>query len=223
MAKSSAAFVADLPQDMSAEALEKLYGWGKSTCAQFDVHMNVDGSMALVAVRRKSGTARDHMKLLRTLLLSWGVTLPPRQAGWLRIIDEEAELSRVPADQAPAATAAAPQKSDEESSPVQERTAEARVSGRGAETRKSNCAPRKRGHCDPHVASTPPSSSDGTDAGPDEVVLPLAPRLPDGHEHETIPAPTPRKGAPPPDMTIHKLRLRPPLNVLSGARLVPVC
>ena len=68
MAKSSA-FVADLPDDMSAEALERLYAWGKSSCEKFDVHMNGNGSMVLVAVRKKPGTARDHRRDQQKALL----------------------------------------------------------------------------------------------------------------------------------------------------------
>ena len=86
MANSSKAFVADLP-DMSEEQLAKLYAWGQS-CEQFDVHMQDGGAMTLVAVRKKCGTARDHMRLLRTNLQNWGVVLPTKQAGWLRLVDE---------------------------------------------------------------------------------------------------------------------------------------
>ena len=89
MAKTSKAFVADLPE-MSEEQLEKLYCWGQSSCEQFDIHMQGEGAMTLVAVRKKSGTARDHMRLLRTNLQNWGVALPAKQTGWLRLVDEDA-------------------------------------------------------------------------------------------------------------------------------------
>ena len=111
MAKSSA-LVADLPDDMSPEALERLYAWGKSSCEEFDVHMNANGTMALVVVRKKPGTARDHQRNLRTLLQKWAVSLPQRQSGWLRIIDET-DASSV--EQAPATTS---DPSGDESSPV---------------------------------------------------------------------------------------------------------
>ena len=89
MASSSKAFVADLP-DLSEEQLEKLYAWGNSSCERFDLHLQEGGSMTLVAVRKKSGSARDHMRLLRTNLLHWGVSLPAKQIGWLRLVDESA-------------------------------------------------------------------------------------------------------------------------------------
>ena len=112
MAKSCA-FVADLPEAMSAEALERLYAWGKSSCEKFDVHMNGNGSMVLVAVRKKPRTARDHQRNLRTLLQNWGAALPQRQAGWLRIIEE---TSSMPLEQALATTSAPSDQSEEESS-----------------------------------------------------------------------------------------------------------
>ena len=112
MAKSCA-FVADLPEAMSAEALERLYAWGKSSCETFDVHMDENGTMALVVVRKKPGTARDHQRNLRTLLQNWGVALPQRQSGWLRIIDET-DASSV--EQAPATTSDPSGQSEEESS-----------------------------------------------------------------------------------------------------------
>ena len=91
MAKSSKAFVADLPE-MSVEQLEKLYSWGQSSCERSDIHMRGGGgAMTLVAVRKKSGTARDHMRLLRTNLQNWGVALPAKQTGWLRLVDERDE------------------------------------------------------------------------------------------------------------------------------------
>ena len=100
MAKISKAFVADLPE-MSEEQLEKLYSWGKSSCEQFDVHLQGGGAMTLVAVRKKAGSARDHMRLLRTNLQNWGVSLPAKLTGWLRLVDEaapvECKLPRTPA------------------------------------------------------------------------------------------------------------------------------
>ena len=118
MAKSCA-FVADLPEAMSVDALERLYAWGKSSCEKFDVHMHENGTMALVVVRKKPGTARDHQRNLRTLLQNWGVSLPQRQSGWLRIIDET-DASSV--EQTPATTS---DPSGDESSPVPARAAEA--------------------------------------------------------------------------------------------------
>ena len=87
LADKSDCFVADLPL-LEDEALAKLYTWGKSTCVRFDVHMKSDG-LILVAQRKKSGTCRDHMRLLRTNLQNWGVELPVKQTGWLRIVPAE--------------------------------------------------------------------------------------------------------------------------------------
>ena len=92
MARASRAFCADLP-DMSAEALEKLYTWGKTSCENTHVSMDANGSLILVALRKKPGSARDHQRNLRTLLQNWGVQLPQRQPGWLRLI-EESEVNR---------------------------------------------------------------------------------------------------------------------------------
>jgi len=92
MATTSKAFIADLP-DLTAEQLGKLYTWGQSSCEQFDVHTREDSSMMLVAVRKKPGSARDHQRLLRTNLVNWGVNLPAKQSGWLRLApDNESTL-----------------------------------------------------------------------------------------------------------------------------------
>ena len=53
-------FEADLPELTEAQ-LEKLYGWGKSSCEAFDVRMNGDMSMVLIATRKKQDSARGHM------------------------------------------------------------------------------------------------------------------------------------------------------------------
>ena len=106
MASSSKAFVADLPENMSEEQLAKLYAWGQS-CEQFDVHMQ-DGAMTLVAVRKKCGTAREHMRLLRTNLQNWGVSLPAKQTGWLRLVDESASAEEQTSQAPTAAEASVP-------------------------------------------------------------------------------------------------------------------
>ena len=81
-------FEADLPELTEAQ-LEKLYGWGKSSCEAFDIRMNEDMSMILIATRKKQDSVRGHMRLLRTNLLNWGVSLPDKQMGWLRLVDEK--------------------------------------------------------------------------------------------------------------------------------------
>ena len=85
---TSKSFEADLP-DMTEEQLSKLYLWGKSSCEAFDVRMNRDMTMIIVATRKKAGTVRDHMRLLRTNLLNWGVSLPSKQVGWLRLVTDD--------------------------------------------------------------------------------------------------------------------------------------
>ena len=114
------AFVADLP-NLTAEQLEKLYAWGKGSCDRFDVHLNDNMSMVLAAVRKKDGTARDHQRLLRTNLIHWGVELPAKQTGWLRLIDEATQ----PADLAPTTTStpSAPEPTREEAAPTKQDTA----------------------------------------------------------------------------------------------------
>ena len=81
-------FEADLVELTEAQ-LEKLYAWGKSSCEAFDVCMNGDMSMVLTATRKKQDSVRGHMRLLRTNLLNWGVALPTKQVGWLRLIMDE--------------------------------------------------------------------------------------------------------------------------------------
>ena len=77
-------FEADLPE-LTPEQLTKLYTWGQTSCEPFDVRMNQDMSMTLTATRRKSDHARGHQRLLRTNLVNWGVELPGKQMGWLRL------------------------------------------------------------------------------------------------------------------------------------------
>ena len=81
-------FEPDLPELTEAQ-LETLYAWGKSSCEAFDVRMNGDMSMMLIATRKKQDSVRCHMRLLRTNLLNWGVALPTKQVGWLRLMMDE--------------------------------------------------------------------------------------------------------------------------------------
>ncbi len=90
LAKSTT-FAADLPPDMNEEQLARLYVWGKSSCTNFDVQQMGEGAMLLVAVRKKTGTVREHQRLLRTNLIHWGVELPAKQGNWLRLLDDEAK------------------------------------------------------------------------------------------------------------------------------------
>ena len=98
-------FEADLPELTEAQ-LEKLYAWGKSSCEAFDVRMNGDMTMVLLATRKKPGSVRDHMRLLRTNLINWGVTLPTKQVGWLRLVTDEANSAGAAREAAHAATSA---------------------------------------------------------------------------------------------------------------------
>ena len=81
-------FEADLPE-LTEDQLTKLYAWGQSSCEHLDVRMKPDMSMVLLATRKKAGSVRDHMRLLRTNLVNWGVTLPTKQMGWLRLVTDE--------------------------------------------------------------------------------------------------------------------------------------
>ena len=94
MARSNA-FAADLPA-LSEEQLEKLYVWGRGSCDKFDVHLHSDTTMTLTAVRKKDGTARDHQRLIRTNLINWGVALPHKQTGWLRLLPHDSISDAVP-------------------------------------------------------------------------------------------------------------------------------
>ena len=96
-------FEADLPE-LTPEQLTKLYAWGQSSCEVFDVRMNRNMTMVLLATRKKAGSVRDHMRLLRTNLINWGVTLPTRQAGWLRLVTDEGNSAGAAAEPARAAS-----------------------------------------------------------------------------------------------------------------------
>ena len=77
-------FEADLPE-MDPEQFSKLYTWGQNACVKFDLRTDDDMTMTLAATRKKSDTARGHQRLLRTNLINWGVVLPNKQMGWLRL------------------------------------------------------------------------------------------------------------------------------------------
>ena len=101
---TSNTFEAALPE-LSSEQLSKLYTWGQTSCDTFDLRMNSDMTMVLSATRKKTDTARGHMRLLRTNLVNWGVSLPTKQVGWLRLRTEE---SRAPSVEDRAAEATHP-------------------------------------------------------------------------------------------------------------------
>ena len=85
---TSNSFEADLPE-LTPEQLTKLYAWGHSSCDHWDLRMNPDMSMVLLATRKKQDNVRGHMRLLRTNLINWGVALPTKQKGWLRLVNGE--------------------------------------------------------------------------------------------------------------------------------------
>ena len=91
---TSKSFEADLPE-LTEDQLTKLYAWGQSSCEHFDVRMKPDMSMALLATRKKSGSVRDHMRLLRTNLINWGVTMPTKQLGWLRLTTDKGKSTQM--------------------------------------------------------------------------------------------------------------------------------
>ena len=90
---TSKTFEADLPE-LTPEQLTKLYAWGQSSCEHLDVRMKPDMTMVLVATRKKAGSVRDNMRLLRTNLLNWGVVLPTKQLGWLRLITDKGKSAQ---------------------------------------------------------------------------------------------------------------------------------
>ena len=85
---TSKSFEADLPE-LTEGQWEKLYAWGQNSCEHLDVRMKPDMSMMLIATRKKQDSVRGHMRLLRTNLLNWGVALPTKQVGWLRLMLDE--------------------------------------------------------------------------------------------------------------------------------------
>ena len=70
---------------LTPEQLTKLAAWGQSSCESFDEQMNQNGTMVLLATRKKNDTVRGHMRLLRTNLVNLGMVLPSKQVGWLRL------------------------------------------------------------------------------------------------------------------------------------------
>ena len=104
-------FEADL-RELTESQLEKLYAWGKSSCEAFDLRMNGDMSMVLIATRKKQDSVRGHMRLLRTNLLNWGVALPTKQVGWLRLMMDEGNSAEMNG-------AASKESADAQSNPIQ--------------------------------------------------------------------------------------------------------
>ena len=108
---TSQSFEADLPE-LTEGQLEKLYAWGQSSCEHLDVRMKPDMSMMLIATREKQDSVRGHMRLLRTNLLNWGVALPTKQVGWLRLMMDEGNSAEMNG-------AASKESADAQSNPIQ--------------------------------------------------------------------------------------------------------
>ena len=88
MSAKSKCFVATLP-DLTDKQFEKLYAWSQNNCERADfVRDRQHGCIRLLALRATPRTQRDFQRLLRTTLLNYGAVLPPRQFGWLKIVDE---------------------------------------------------------------------------------------------------------------------------------------
>ena len=105
---TSKSFETDLPE-LAEGQLEKLYAWGQSSCEHLDVRMKPDMSMMLIATRKKQDSVRGHMRLRRTNVLNWGVALPTKQVGWLRLVMDEgnsADMNGAGKEAAHAATSA---------------------------------------------------------------------------------------------------------------------
>ncbi len=98
---TSTAFEAVLPESITDEQLAKVYTWGRETCTKSDVFMR-GGRTHLLAVRKEPKTARDFQRLLRTNFHNWGIELPPKQAGWLKLVSaDDFEEIRKPERSAP--------------------------------------------------------------------------------------------------------------------------
>ena len=89
MATTGAHFVATLPASMTDDQLLKVVEWSKQACVKSDVTMRCDGRCELVAESKKKKTAREFQRNIRTNMLNWGMDLPSKQTGWLRIVSEE--------------------------------------------------------------------------------------------------------------------------------------
>ena len=87
--QSSTCFAAKLPDSLTDQQLEKLVNWAHQTCIRSDVTMTRDGHMQLVAEAKKTKTAREFQRNLRTCLNNWGVVLPQQMSGWLQLITRE--------------------------------------------------------------------------------------------------------------------------------------
>ena len=85
---TSRAFVATLP-DMTDDQLDRVVAWASSTCAKHDMIMCKDGILKLLCVRHDLHSTRSIQRLLRTLLLKYGVALPQKMEKWIQLIAED--------------------------------------------------------------------------------------------------------------------------------------
>ena len=86
MAKSRC-FVATLPNNMTDEQFEKLFTWSKVHCERSDF-VRDNECVRLLVTRAEPRTQRDFQRILRTNLLNYGVPLPAKMGGWLKLFDE---------------------------------------------------------------------------------------------------------------------------------------
>ena len=110
---TSDTFEADLPE-LSPEQLSKLYTWGQTSCDTFDLRMNSNMTTVLSATRNKTDSARGHMRMIGTVVVDWGESLPTKQVGWLRLVADEgssAGAAQVAAHAATSANGTTPQAS----------------------------------------------------------------------------------------------------------------
>eukprot|EP00969_Alexandrium_andersonii_P093250 4117629-Alexandrium_andersonii.AAC.2 len=82
----STAFYALLPGTLSDEQVARLEQWGARSCEGYRVTRE-GAHVRLVAVRERAATVRELQRLLRTNLRNWGVELPPKQSGWLGLLE----------------------------------------------------------------------------------------------------------------------------------------
>ena len=83
---TSKCFVATLPTTLTDDQFDKLRPWSQYHCEQSDFARDKkNGCIRLLVTKREPRTQRDFQRLLRTI--DFGVTMPTKQVGWLRIFD----------------------------------------------------------------------------------------------------------------------------------------
>ncbi len=80
-----AGFCVALP-DLSDEQFARLSKWASDTSLMSDFVMK-GGLMQMICLRDDHKSVREFQRLIRTNLLNWGATLPPKQMGWVKQIN----------------------------------------------------------------------------------------------------------------------------------------